>query len=329
MLFNSPIFLFAFLPLSLFTYLLIPKKTRNLFLALASIIFYWWGEPNFIKFILLMITVNFFFAQLISSYSRVEHKAKFFLFVGVFINLIFLSYFKYYDFFFQNIFFLFPQLKFELSTSILPLAISFFIFHAISYLVDVYRKKIAPETNFLQLNLYFLLFPHLLAGPIVRFSEISKQITNRVSTLDNLSYGVIRFIIGLAKKVLIADTLAPVVDEIFATPPDGLMPTSALLGIFAYTLQIYFDFSGYSDMAIGLALIFGFKFPENFNYPYIARSLQDFWRRWHMTLSNWFRDYLYIPLGGNRCSSSRNYLNILFVFLLVRLWHGAGWNFII
>ena len=328
MLFNSPIFLFAYLPFILFGYFVLPVKVRNLFLLIASIIFYWWGEPIFIRVIILMIVVNYLFALLISIFSKSRQLSQLLLFAGCGANLIFLFVYKYNNFFLENLFYIFPKIRFNLSEAILPLAISFFTFHAISYLVDVYRKKILPQKSLLQLSLYFLFFPHLLAGPIVRYADISDQLIKRRITTESFVYGIRRFITGLSKKVLIADTLAFPIDEIFSTPPSHLMPTSAWLGILGYTLQIYFDFSGYSDMAIGLASMFGFKFPENFNYPYASKSVTEFWKRWHITLSNWFRDYVYIPLGGNRVARFRTYINLWVVFLLVGLWHGAGWNFI-
>lgn len=328
MLFNSPIFLFAFLPTVLIIYFILPEKIKNLFLLFASAFFYWWGEPIFIKNLLLVVLANYLVAYLISYYNNIVKISRTFLLIGITINLSFLFYFKYSNFFLENISWMLPKIHPSLTQVVLPLAISFFTFHALSYLIDVYKKKISVQTNPVKLGLYFLLFPHLLAGPIVRLSDIENQLDKRVVTLDTISYGVVRFITGLAKKVLIADTLAPFIDEIFATPTIHLMPTSALLGMVGYTLQIYFDFSGYSDMAIGLASMFGFRFPENFNYPYFATSVTEFWRRWHMTLSNWFRDYLYIPLGGNRVSPIRNYFNLLIVFILVGLWHGAGRSFI-
>lgn len=328
MLFNSPIFLFAYLPLVILIYFAVPEKFKNTHLLISSIVFYFWGEPIFIKNLLLMILVNFITALLISNFQKTRPLSLSFLTIGIIANLFFLFYFKYFNFFLYNLTRIFSNSPQKAMPIILPLAISFFTFHAISYIIDVYKKRVAAQRNPAKLSLYFLLFPHLLAGPIVRLTDLGDQLNKRVTTLDSLAFGASRFITGLAKKVLIADTLAFAIDEVFSTPPSHLMPTSALFGMVAYTLQIYFDFSGYSDMAIGLAAIFGFKFPENFNYPYSASSVTEFWRRWHMTLSNWFRDYLYIPLGGNRVSPVRNYLNLIAVFLLVGLWHGAGWNFI-
>lgn len=318
MLFSSPIFLFAFLPLVLIGYFCLPAKLRNPFLLLSSIIFYFWGEPSFIWMVLMMIVINYLIAIFIHLQKQSLTKSKLILLIGVSINLYFLWHYKYLDFFLQR-----------LSLSPIPLAISFFVFHAISYLIDTYHQKIIPQVNILKLGLYFLLFPHLLAGPIIRYRDIRDQLSQRKIILSDFSIGAVRFIFGLAKKVLIADTLAAPINEIFATPAAHLLPSVAWFGLIAFTLQIYFDFSGYSDMAIGLGKIFGFKFPENFNYPYAATSLTDFWRRWHITLSNWFRDYLYIPLGGNRVPALRHYLNIWLVFLLVGLWHGASWSFII
>lgn len=330
MLFSSTSFIFFFLPLLLTIYFLTPKTWKNIILLLFSILFYLFSSVDFIRILLISIFLNFMIARYINVASNTYKK--FWLIIGIALNLGVLFYFKYISFFvggllnplvnFLNI----PQLT--IPATAIPLALSFYTFHALSFLIDVYQKKIEPGVKLTKLALYFFLFPHLIAGPIVRFGEISDQIDNRKLTLENFSYGALRFIVGLGKKVLIADILATTADEIFGIPPANMTTPTAWLGILTFTLQIYFDFSGYSDMAIGLASMLGFKFPENFNFPYISTSIGEFWQRWHMTLSRWFRDYVYIPLGGNRLSDSRIYLNIIIVFFLTGLWHGAGWHYI-
>lgn len=332
--FSAPFFIFLFLPIVLGIYYITPEKFKNILLLFASIIFYAWGEGKFTLVILSLVFFNYRTAISINSSidNKSSKKSLRILILAITINLIFLFYYKYSFFFIINLINLFNlslAFKTTLSSIYLPLAISFFVFHAISYNIDVFKKKVVAEKKFFNLALYLLFFPHLLSGPILRYKNIAEQLISRVHNLDNFSYGVTRFIVGLGKKVIIADTLAITSDEIFAIPVNHLSTGEAWLGIISFTLQIYFDFSGYSDMAIGLARMFGFKFPENFNYPYISTSIGEFWTRWHITLSNWFRDYLYIPLGGSRCSPLRNFLNLWIVFLLVGLWHGAGWNFII
>jgi alginate O-acetyltransferase complex protein AlgI len=332
MLFPSPIFLFLFLPIVLLGYFAIPKRFKfwkNIFLLVASLFFYAWGEGRYVLVLALMIVINYLLGGLISfkKYSR------FWLTISVITNIGFIIYFKYFVFLtsnFLNILFHLHLLSstINLPAIHMPLGISFITFHCISYCIDVYRKKIKPERKFLDLALYLALFPHLIAGPIVRYASIGLQIKKRRESLEMLSSGIQRFVLGLGKKVIIANTMAKVADKIFSLFPQQITPDILWLGLIAYTLQIFFDFSGYSDMAIGLARMFGFEFAENFNYPYISRSAQEFWRRWHMTLSSWFRDYLYIPLGGNRKGVARTCFNILFVFLLTGFWHGASWHFI-
>lgn len=330
MLFSSTIFLYFFLPLVLILYFLIPRIFRNIFLLFFSILFYLFSSSDFILILLISIFINYLMAHFIAA-SKLQ-KRKFFLIIGITINLGVLFYFKYLGFFAGGI--LSPMLgvfgltSFSTPIILIPLALSFYTFHALSYLIDVYQNKIIVEKKLTRLALYFLLFPHLIAGPIVRFGEIYDQLNKRIYSLSDFSYGVRRFIIGLGKKVLIADLLGPIADEIFNIPPANMTTETAWLGVICFTLQIYFDFSGYSDMAIGLARMFGFKFPENFNYPYIATSIGEFWNRWHMTLYRWFRDYVYIPLGGNRRTPGKNFFNIIFVFFLTGLWHGAGWHYI-
>lgn len=262
----------------------------------------------------------------VSTYN--QKKANLLIFLAVSFNLGLLCYFKYANFIVENLNLILP-FKIELVKINLPIGISFFTFHAISYLVDIYRRKCVAQKNILDLALYIAFFPQLIAGPIVRYNFVEKYLTKRRHNLFFISYGIRRFIIGFAKKVLIANPLGEVADAVFASQISDLNSPFAWMGIICYTLQIYFDFSGYSDMAVGLARIFGFKFPENFNYPYIAKSIKEFWRRWHISLSAWFRDYVYIPLGGNRVSLVKQYFNLITVFFLCGLWHGASWNFII
>ena len=328
MVFSSNIFLFAFLPLTLLFYFLLPKKlatknVRNAALLIASLLFYAWGEMHYLWLLLLSITANYFFGILIHKKSR-----NFFITIAIIFNLALLGYFKYSNFLIENLNQLFA-LQIANKKISLPIGISFFTFHAISYLIDIYRKKCRPQKNIFDLALYIAFFPQLIAGPIVRYNSIEKYLTKRSHNFFATTYGIRRFIIGLGKKVIIANPLGEFADVIFSTPLTEINSPLAWAGLVCYTLQIYFDFSGYSDMAVGLARMFGFKFPENFNYPYISRSIKEFWRRWHMSLSAWFRDYVYIPLGGNRVSIARQYFNLVLVFFLCGLWHGASWNFII
>jgi len=328
MVFSSPIFLFLFLPITVLLILIADKKFSNLILLIASLFFYAWGEPGYIVVMLLSITINYVLGLCINS-SEVPSTRKSFLVLAIACNLILLIAMKYANFLVDNINSLSDVLQINLKPVHLPIGISFFTFQAMSYVIDVYRKETPVQKNPINIALYISLFPQLIAGPIVRYHDIAKQIVNRTITSTNFAYGVKRFVIGLGKKVLIANIVAEVADQIFAMPNDNLCFSLAWLGVVSYTLQIYFDFSGYSDMAIGLGNMFGFKFLENFNYPYIACSIKDFWRRWHISLSSWFRDYLYIPLGGSKKSAKRTYFNLIFVFLLCGLWHGASWSFII
>jgi alginate O-acetyltransferase complex protein AlgI len=328
MVFSSTIFLFLFLPLALLGYFILPKALRNLFLLLISLLFYAWGEGNQVLLMITSILVNYVGGFLIGRFRRKDGLARLFLALSVTVNLSFLLYYKYFNFFIDNI----HRFGFSFFTKheglILPIGISFYTFHGISYLVDVYRKDAYEQKEPIRLGLYIAFFPQLIAGPIIRYHDIAEQLSNRKVTPKLFTEGIIRFIRGLAKKLIIANTVALIADETFALPPQDIPASIAWLGIICYTLQIYFDFSGYSDMAIGLAKMFGFNFRENFNYPYISQSIQEFWRRWHISLSSWFRDYLYIPLGGNRKGKFRTYLNLLIVFFITGLWHGASLNFI-
>lgn len=329
MLFSSTIFVFLFLPIVIAIYFATPMKGRNLLLVLASLLFYAWGEGAYIVVMLFSMAFNYCFGILIENYRK---NARIILGVAVAANLAALAFYKYSLFIADNLNLLLMPLgarPIEMDSVHLPIGISFFTFHSISYLIDIYRKDAAAQRNPINLVLYISFFPQLIAGPIVRYHDIAEQLTKRPILSEDVAIGIRRFIIGLGKKVLIANPLAIPADQIFSLPSSALTTELAWVGIICYTLQIYFDFSGYSDMAIGLARIFGFRFLENFNYPYISKSIQEFWRRWHISLSNWFRDYLYIPLGGNRAPPLRVYFNLIAVFFLCGLWHGASWNFII
>ncbi len=335
MVFSSPIFLFFFLPAVLFLYLVAGKKLRNTLLLFASLFFYAWGEGAYVIFLLLSILMNYVFGIGITRSTQMastsgDKKKKVWLTIAVSVNLLMLGVFKYAAFFVENINIAlgwFGDVALHVPDIRLPIGISFFTFQALSYVVDVYRKKVGVQKNILDLGLYISLFPQLIAGPIVRYSDVQSQIKNRKVSLALFTSGISRFITGLAKKVIVANTLAQVADNIFALPVDQIGISAAWLAVVCYTFQIYFDFSGYSDMAIGLGRMFGFRFLENFNYPYISQSIKEFWRRWHISLSTWFRDYLYFPLGGNRKGKYRTYLNLMIVFLLTGFWHGASWNF--
>ena len=306
-------------------------RYRNWLLLAASIIFYTRGAGSFTWLVLALIAFNYAAARVIDRH-RATALGRRLLAGAVAIDLLVLAVFKYADFVVGNLnaaLALVDAQPFALPGILLPIGISFFTFHAISYVVDVYRQDAAAQKRPVEAALYLLVFPQLVAGPIVRYRQIADQLSSRFASLDDFAYGVRRFIIGLSKKMLIANTLAAPADQIFAMPAAELTAAHAWTGVACYTLQIYFDFSGYSDMAIGLGRMFGFRFPENFNYPYIAASIQDFWRRWHMSLSAWFRDYVYIPLGGNRASTGRMYFNLVLVFFLCGLWHGASWTFVV
>ena len=327
MVFSSITFLFYFLPIVLLSYYLVPKKVKNIVLLISSLFFYFWGEPKNILIMILMIFVSYIGGLVIDKLREKKSKfIKLFLFIIIVIDLSALFYFKYIDFLIRNIN-LYLENKIDLIGVILPIGISFFTFQIISYLIDVYRGDTKVQKNIFKLALYVSLFPQLIAGPIVRYKDVAEQIDERTHTIEKFSNGIRRFVIGLSKKVLIANILGELAGA-FGTSSDGTIVFYWLYAI-ANMLQIYFDFSGYSDMAIGLGKMFGFEFLENFNYPYIATSITDFWRRWHMTLSSWFKDYVYIPLGGNRKGLKRQIINIFIVWFLTGLWHGANWNFIL
>lgn len=329
MVFSSPIFIFFFLPAVLLLYSLAPKRLKNAFLLAVSYLFYAWGEPIVLFILIASSCVDY----IISLRLGVNHpKRQSLIALAIGLNITALLYFKYANFFVGqsiNVFDFFGLELGEWKQIALPIGISFFTFQKISYLVDVYRGTTSPAKHLHHYLLYVAFFPQLIAGPIVRYKDIYQQITQRESKLADIGIGFNRFAVGLGKKVLIANPLAQITDTILAQPIDTLPGAYLWVAILAYTFQIYFDFSGYSDMAIGLGRMFGFRFLENFNRPYLSKSVTEFWRRWHISLSNWMRDYLYIPLGGNQKNSGRVYLNLWIVFLLSGLWHGASWNFIL
>lgn len=324
MLFSSMTFVFMFLPIVCALYLLSSKRFHNPILLAASIIFYAWGEPRYLAIMLLTILINYAGAIAVEKFN--SHK-KFWLISTIVVDLGLLIYFKYFNFIIDNINNLFHAHISALDV-IMPIGISFYTFQALSYVIDVFRGDCKAQKDVYKLALYICLFPQLIAGPIVKYHDVAEQIEDREVNFDKVNTGVKRFIIGLSKKMLIANTLGAIADKIFTQPADTFSPLVAWLGSISYTLQLYYDFSGYSDMAIGLGLIFGFQFMENFNYPYISKSITEFWRRWHISLSTWFKQYLYIPLGGNRISKNRTYINLGIVFLLTGVWHGASWNFV-
>lgn len=325
MLFSSMTFIYVFLPIVLLLYLISKKELHNPILLTASIIFYAWGEPKYLAIMLLTIIVNYVGAIAIEKHKN--HK-KLILTLTVIANLSFLIYFKYFNFLIANYNNLFNQNITALDI-IMPIGISFYTFQALSYVVDVYREDCKAQKDFYKLALYICLFPQLIAGPIVKYHDVADQISSREVNFDKVNLGVKRFIIGLSKKVLIANTMGAIADKIFIQNPHDFSQAVAWLGSIAYSFQLYFDFSGYSDMAIGLGLIFGFRFMENFNYPYISKSITEFWRRWHISLSTWFKEYVYISLGGNRVSKIKTLRNLGIVFLLTGIWHGAEWTFVV
>jgi alginate O-acetyltransferase complex protein AlgI len=327
MVFSSITFLFYFLPIFLALYF-IAGRARNHVLFLLSLVFYAWGEP--LNVVLLLFSIGWNYAIGLELAKRTGKERIAWLATGITVDLLMLGTFKYAGFIASSLNLLIEPLHLALPVPQLelPIGISFFTFQAISYLVDVHRKDVAPERNFILLAVYISMFPHLVAGPIVRFKTVVEDLHERRLSLSRFNLGFQCLIVGLAQKALIANTVGSTADAVFALPVAELTTATAWLGIVTYTLQIYFDFAGYSNMAIGLALMIGIRFPQNFNYPYAAASVTDFWRRWHMSLSQWFRDYLYIPLGGSRLGRVRTYLNLAVVFLLVGLWHGASFTFV-
>ena len=331
MLFSSLIFLYLFLPLTLLGYYLSPKSIKNYWLLLASLVFFAWGGVSFTFILLVSIVINFFIGLKIQKHLNAKSGYRW-LFAGVSINILILGIFKYANFIIENINDLLHSVSIPKITNphiILPIGISFYTFHSLSYLIDIYKKKTLAQRNIFDLSLYICMFSQLIAGPIVRYSDIWQQLRGRTHTLTKFSSGIERFLLGLGKKVLLANTFARIADEIFNGKFADLSALNAWFGIICYSLQIYYDFSGYSDMAIGLGRMFGFEFLENFNFPYIAKSVKEFWRRWHISLSSFFRDYVYIPLGGSHVKVSRTYFNLLIVFFLTGFWHGASWSFVV
>ena len=326
MVFSSTIFLCVYLPLVLLGYYICPKKGKNLFLLIVSLIFYAWGEPKYVFLMIFSILVNYVFGLLMDKHRENKKRLKLMLAISVIIDLGLLSVFKYTDFIITNINSVFGA-GFDLLNIALPIGISFYTFQAMSYTIDVYRDDVRVQRNLIDFGMYITMFPQLIAGPIVRYSDVQDQLAERNVTTADFSEGIMRFVVGLGKKVLLANQMGAVWTQIYALGGD-ISALMAWTGAAAYTFQIYFDFSGYSDMAIGLGRMFGFKFPENFRYPYESVSITDFWRRWHITLSTWFKEYLYIPLGGNRRGLARQALNLLIVWTLTGFWHGAGWNFV-
>ncbi len=327
MVFASPIFLFLFMPLTLLLYWAAPKKVKNALLLVMSLLFYAWGEPVYVLLMLFSIAANFYLAKAMDK-RRGTGAHRGLMIAATVLDLGMLGVFKYADFAISS---LNSALRLDLPGAglALPVGISFYTFQILSYVIDVYRGIVPVQKSIVSFGAYVTMFPQLIAGPIVRYSDIAAQLEERKLSITNMAAGVRRFCVGLAKKVLIANLVAEQADAIFALQPASLTWTAAWLGALAYAVQIYFDFSGYSDMAIGLGKMLGFEFNENFNYPYISRSIREFWRRWHISLSSWFRDYLYIPLGGNRKGKMRTYLNLVIVFALCGLWHGASWTFVI
>lgn len=326
MLFNSPVFLYLFLPLFLIGYYLVPKSGRNALVTFFSLIFFAWGSVSYAWLLLFSTGINYVFGLIAGGEGK-----RLWMWLGIAVNLALLFYFKYALFFIENLNYFAVQLgdqPIKLPEIVLPIGISFYTFHGMSYQIDVYRGTVVPQRNFLNLLLYKSFFPQLIAGPIVRYNQISEELEHRNLTQDNLIVGFKRLLIGLSKKILVANSFAYAADEMWGIYLADMSTLNAWIGIISYTFQIYIDFSAYSDMAIGLARMIGFHFPENFNFPYLASGFKDFWQRWHISLSSWFRDYLYIPLGGNRGGKFRTALNLWVVFLCTGFWHGASWNFV-
>ena len=325
MVFSSMIFLWLFLPLVLFFYFISNDKYKNIILLIFSLIFYAWGEPKYILLMLFSIFINYLFGILIDKYRKYD---KLILLFNVLINLGLLMYFKYFNFLVGIINRISGFDLISLREIVLPIGISFYTFQILSYIIDLYKKEIKVQKNLLNFSLYVSFFPQLIAGPIVKYKDVDEEISTRHVDLTLFASGIRKFVYGLGKKVLISNTLALVADQIYSNQVSELNTPIVWLAVIAYTFQIYFDFSGYSDMAIGLGRMFGFHFLENFNLPYISESITEFWRRWHISLSTWFKEYLYIPLGGNRKGKRRTYINLFIVFLATGLWHGASFNFV-
>lgn len=325
MLFSSMTFLWVFLPCVFLIHLVLKPCYQNVFLMLASLLFYAWGEPAYLVLMLLSIFVNWVLGLAIEKFAASK---KIWLIASIVFNLAVLGYYKYYDFLAESINHLLGRDLLPIAGISLPIGISFFTFQIMSYVIDLYRGEYRAQKNIVHLALYISFFPQLIAGPIVRYKDINEQIEHRTLSVEKTVYGLRRFTYGLGKKVLISNVLAECVDTIYGNPISEIGTTTAWVAALLYTFQIYYDFSGYSDMAIGLGKMFGFDFLENFNYPYLSGSIHEFWQRWHISLGTWFREYVYFPLGGNRKGKVRTYINLIIVFLLTGTWHGASWNFI-
>ena len=326
MLFSSHVFLFAFLPVVLFLYYISPRKLRNPVLLAVSLFFYGWGEPVYLFLMIFTIVINYLCGAWVAWLQKRGKSARTAVFVAVMVNILLLGYYKYAGFLLESFRSLVPGMSdMAIPEILLPIGISFYIFQSLSYVIDVYRGDAPVQKNLLTFGTYVTLFPQLIAGPIVRYRDVALQMDHRKENLSDFSSGVLLFIAGLSKKVLLANSMG----SLWNLAQDEKGTVLAWVGIIAYAMQIYFDFSGYSDMARGLGRMLGFEFLENFNYPYISRSITEFWRRWHISLSTWFREYVYIPLGGNRRGFSRQILNLIVVWMLTGLWHGASWNFVL
>ncbi|WP_373601607.1 MBOAT family O-acyltransferase [Paraclostridium bifermentans] len=328
MVFSSIIFLFTFLPITLILYYMSPRKLKNVMLLFISLIFYAWGEPIYVLLMIFTTIFDYIIGLLINNNRSDKRKIKNIFIFGVIVNLGILGFFKYYGFLVENINAIF-SINIGYEQLPLPIGISFYTFQTLSYIIDVYLGKVKVQKNLISFGLYVTMFPQLVAGPIVRYVDIDYQLKHRRHSVNKFGEGVERFIQGLAKKVLLANNIGMIFTSIQQYDVNEISVLTAWLAIAAYTLQLYFDFSGYSDMAIGLGKMFGFDFIENFNYPYISKSITEFWRRWHISLGSWFREYVYIPLGGNRCSQIVQFRNLFVVWFLTGLWHGADWNFIL
>ena len=328
MVFSSLIFIFIFLPLVLVSYYIAPRRLRNTVILLASLLFYAWGEPTYIILIIISILINYLGALLIRVHIKNKDKSKFIFITLLLIDISILFFFKYYGFAIECLGSIIG-LDLKVKSISLPLGISFYTFQQISYIADIYMQKVKPERNLIDFATYITMFPQLIAGPIVKYDDIHKQLANRKESIDKFGEGVQRFIIGLGKKVILANNIGLIWTQVKEVNLNDLSVVLAWIGIIAFTLQIYFDFSGYSDMAIGLAKMFGFDFLENFDYPYISKSITEFWRRWHMSLGGWFREYIYIPLGGNKKGTLIQVRNLFIVWFTTGLWHGASTNFVV
>ncbi len=329
MIFSSLLFLFTYLPAVLLIYYITPLKWRNLMLLIANLIFYGWGEPVYILIMFLSIGIDYVHGYMVEKHRANDRKARMFVVSSMVFNLALLFFFKYYDFLVDSLSFvplidMLPRLNLSL-----PIGISFYTFQTMSYTVDVYRGQARRQKNIISFGTFVTLFPQLIAGPILQYRDLDEQLEQREHSVEKFASGVQVFMVGLAKKVLLANSIGMLWDVYLAMPLSQLTILGAWLGVLAFTFQIYFDFSGYSDMAVGLGRMLGFKFMKNFDYPYISRSITEFWRRWHISLGSWFRNYLYIPLGGNRKGKARQYLNLLIVWAATGIWHGASWNFLL